>query len=574
MRKIGYLLPLVWLTAGVSLEAFGKQNAVFPIKIGLLADSQITSQNGFSDFHYRSKQADDLVDVSIRPPALECFLADEMLQIALNKLTQDSHGDSKGVDVILYLGDAANSGGADEIETALKILANHRQQTGVPIFILIGNHDYLGAGNIVSPGIRFAMINRIGRPDNPALTKYEVLRKFSAFNRDNNLLPAGKCFQYSDNIDAVEKNKDLDHETGLYLSGVLMYRQEGKASIDIFLVDSSDYKDAPDWSEAAGMGFYGVIGSVSFKDDGEFISQSGYLKKIAQSSNPQFRFLASHYPKDHLDRITFAKPGKVPFNITNLTWDVTETAFKVPTFSKSLNQNLEPLLTPQENNYWLSGHTHVPTIPKPERFAVGGLLGEKYFRACNVGSTTDYRAHAAIIERYKPLESKPVDKVLGYREIPLFDGSEALLKSLPDAIADYGRQHVSDPTLGPMIATPEEWIKMTQPQGIIETGTSLVGGLLNMKAKGKDNGYWIDVGATILGLNKRYQHETWKDPQTEASVNHIKTFVEQFVNRTGSNRQEVIAFLGFLAGAYEKELLPGKNNFSPESLKKLCMDPK
>ena len=163
---------------GCAFEQY-KPEVQFPLKIGLLADSQLTSQNGFSDFHYRSKTADYLVDVSIRPPALECYLAKEMLQIALNKLTEDSEGDRKGVDVILYLGDAANSGGTDEIETVLEILGKHRQQTGIPIFILIGNHDYLGAGNIVSPGIRFAMLNQVGRPDNPALTKYDVLKKFS-----------------------------------------------------------------------------------------------------------------------------------------------------------------------------------------------------------------------------------------------------------------------------------------------------------------------------------------------------------------------------------------------------------
>ena len=65
-----------------------------------------------------------MVDVSIRPPALECLLAREMLQIALNKLTNDAGGGKQGVDLILYLGDAANSGGADEIEKVLTILTS------------------------------------------------------------------------------------------------------------------------------------------------------------------------------------------------------------------------------------------------------------------------------------------------------------------------------------------------------------------------------------------------------------------------------------------------------------------
>ena len=70
--KRGFYLPLLLYTllAGCSLSPCQPAKP-FPIKIGLLADSQITSQNGFSDFHYRSKSADKMVDVSIRPPALD-----------------------------------------------------------------------------------------------------------------------------------------------------------------------------------------------------------------------------------------------------------------------------------------------------------------------------------------------------------------------------------------------------------------------------------------------------------------------------------------------------------------------
>ncbi len=545
----------------------------FPLKIGLLADSQITSQNGFSDFHYRSKFADSLVDVSIRPPALECCLAEEMLQIALDKLTDDPHG-SPGVDVILYLGDAANSGGADEVETVLRILDNHRKRTGVPIFILIGNHDYLGAGNIVSPGLRFALLNQIGRPDNPALTKYEVLTRFSRFNHENNHLPGNLRFRYTDNADALEKNRDRDHRTGLYLCGILIYQEEGKAPVDILLLDSSDYKDSPDWSEIIKLGFYGVIGSVSFKEEPGFVSQAGALRQLARSSRPQFRFLASHYPKDHLDRITFAKPGQVPLNVTNLAWGITESAFNIPTFSKTLNQNLEPLLVSGERNYWMSGHTHVHTMPRPERFIVGGLTTEKYFRAMNVGSTTDYRAHVAIVERYEQNRNTRLDSFVGYREIPLFNGSEVLLAALPRAIGEVGREHANDPEFQALIPTPEQWIRKSRAGGLAGIGASLLGGLGKSTSAADIDRYWIDTGATILGLNKKYQDEAWEDSHTEASVRHLKTFIEQYVSQTGSPRQEVIAYLGLLAGAYETGLLPGKCDFGPETMRKICMDPK
>ena len=69
-QGIFFLLSIVVLLTGCAFQKH-KPAAQFPLKIGLLADSQITSQNGFSDFHYRSQNADALVDVSIRTPALE-----------------------------------------------------------------------------------------------------------------------------------------------------------------------------------------------------------------------------------------------------------------------------------------------------------------------------------------------------------------------------------------------------------------------------------------------------------------------------------------------------------------------
>jgi DNA repair exonuclease SbcCD nuclease subunit len=575
MRGIAALAFLMCLVLAGFAGAAQKSVDAFPLKIGLLADSQITSQNGFSDFHYRSKFADALVDVSIRPPALECFLAPQMLQIALNQLTQDAAGSRQGVDVILYLGDAANSGGADEIDTVLTILAKHREQTGVPVFIIIGNHDYLGAGNITTPGTRFALLNRIGRPDNPALTKYEVLKRFSKFNHGNSGLPANTRFRYADNAEALEQNKNLEHDTGLYLAGVLTYSEEGKAPVDIFLLDSSDYVDSPDWSEVAGLGFYGVIGAVSFKDKPGVVSQTGYLKGFAQSSTPQFRILASHYPKDHLDRITFAKPGKVPLDVTNLVWSVTEQSFSIPTFSKTLNQNLAPLLTSEGQNYWVSGHTHVKTTPRPDRFIVGGLTGEKYFRALNVGSTTDYCAHVLVVEPYEKNRNNKLDDFVGYRKLPLFNGSWTLTATIPKAIAEYGRQHADDPDMGGLIPSLEEW-KKQKKSGVLPDVGSALSGVLGGKEKviTDEDAYWIEVGATILGLNKKYLEEAWKDPQTEAAARHIKAFTEQFITSTGSKRDEALAFLGLLAGAYEDELLPEQCDLSPKCLEKLASDPK
>jgi hypothetical protein len=559
----------VWtLLTGCASKA--EQQVRFPLKIGLLADSQITSQNGFSDFHYRSKSADALVDVGIRTPALECVLAEEMLKVALTKFSEDSRGDRSGVDVILYLGDGANSGGADEIDTVLRALGEYRELTGTPIFIIIGNHDYLGTGNIDTPGIRFALLNREGKPENHVLTKYEVLKKFSEFNHGNNQLPTNTRFRYVDNIATMEQNKDLDHGTGLYLCGVLSFAEEGKDRVEIFLLDSSDYKDAPDWSEVADWGFYGVIGAVSFRDEPGFVSQMGYLQEFAGASTPEFRMLASHYPKDHLDRITFAKPGDVPLNLTNFLWDVTDGVVQFPSFSETLNENLESLLLPEHHNYWMSGHTHVGTMPHPQRFVVGGFLWDKYYTAINVGSTTDYRAHVAIVERFDKQRNARLDEAVGYREIRLAECDDALLAALPRAIGAYGRDHGADRTFQSLIEPMDEWIEEADSGGWLN-----VGGLFGRKNKGMsdEDRYWIGVGSMILGMNKAYRDEAWSDAQTEASESHLRDFIDRFIERTGSNRDEVISYLGLLSGAYENGLLSDKSDFSPDSLKELCTDP-
>jgi len=587
-ERIAFLLVLACLIlAGCAAE---KQRGYvhFPIKIGLLADSQLTSHNGFSNFSQRSKFADRMVNVAIRPPALECCLSEEMLNIALRRLTQDTKGEKDGVDVILYLGDAANSGGTDEIETFFSILTEHREATGIPIFVLIGNHDYLGCGNIVTPGTRYALLNRDGRPDNPALSKYQVLKRISQFNHASNALPTNTKFKYIDNYDAVERNKELDHREGLYLGGLLSYSEEGKSSVEIFLLDTSDYKDAPDWSRMAKWGFYGVIGSFSFKDEPGELSQASYFRNVAGSSSPDFRFLASHYPKDHLDRITFANPGDVPFDVTNFAWEVTEGAFSYPLFAETLNQNLEDLLSEKKRNYWLSGHTHVPATPPPSKVVVGGLMRDKYYRGVNVGSTSDYRAHVVIVESYEPQRNSRIDDLLGYREIPLFGYNENLLAAMPEAIEEYGRNHCTDPNFRNIIISMDEWIKEEEsldlldasvstltlkPGNLLDKGFSTLG-LKHKSAMMPEERYHIDLGATILGLNKKYREDGWGDKQTQASARHMRDFVELLVNRTGSNRDDVVSCLGLLAGAYERGKVPKSCDFNPSYLKKLCDDPR
>ena len=143
MNKPSFLFLLVFsliLVAGCA-----SRQANLPIKIGLLSDSQITSPNSTLGCVYRNKDTDKRLEAAIRPPALE-HLAAEVLKIGLDKLSEEDD-EGKKVDVILYLGDGANSGGEDEIERLFEVLMEHRDKTKIPMFMVIGNHDYLGAGN-------------------------------------------------------------------------------------------------------------------------------------------------------------------------------------------------------------------------------------------------------------------------------------------------------------------------------------------------------------------------------------------------------------------------------------------
>jgi len=270
-----------------------------------------------------------------------------------------------------------------------------------------------------------------------------------------------------------------------------------------------------------------------------------------------------------------------------MAWEVTEGAFSLPTFSESLNENLEDLLSHKKRNYWLSGHTHVPTTPEPSKIVIGGLLRDKYYRAINTGSTTDYRAHVVIVESYERQKNNRIDNFVGYREIPLFDYREDLLTAILKAIGEYGRDHYSDPNFQHLIISINDWIKeeqsvdltdasfstlTLQPGNLLDKGFSILG-LGPKDAMGPEERYRIDMGAMILGLNKKYRESGWEDKQTEASARHLRDFVKLFVDRTGNNRDDIISCLGFLAGAYECGKFPKGCDFNLSYLKKLCNKP-
>ena len=528
MNKL--LFPPVLVFSLFLISGCAGRQAKLPIKIGLLSDTQITSPNSTPETIYRNKSSDKTVEVAIRPPALE-HLAPEVLEIALDKLSKEDDQGRK-VDVILYLGDGANSGGEDEIERLFEVLTEHRDKTRIPTFMVIGNHDYLGAGNISNPAERMLLVNRLVAEEKPPvrfnrpLSKYQVLEKISKFNADPNYLSPGTKFEYIDNRNSL--NESLNHRTGLYLAGHLAYSASGEDNVEIFLADTSDYQNMPFKPEAMNLGFYGWEGSISSKDKSGKNRPSqidSYFKYNWALRSPDFRFIASHYHPDNLDRKRFVAgmPEDIFFELENAVHGVFEAADSLLFGQRYSNRYLNRWLSKGGNNYWFSGHTHRQRIIRPRQGKVNvggipGLITNKSFHSVNIGSTTDYKAHVVIIEEYVKGKNKRVDKNVGFREIPVFDYNEHLLKNIFAAITEFGMQKRRDPNF--------------------------------YELKNMDN---MEFGGSIVGLNKQYQEDYWTQRHTQASVNCLEEFIEWFRDKHPEfTRADVVTCLAFIASANEE----------------------
>jgi len=545
------LLFLSLVSLGIASGCAGNRPAqTLPIRIGLLADSQITSPNGTPDCLYRNVSLDKRIECAIRPPALE-HLGAEILAIALRQFPSD-------IDVILYLGDGANSGGEDEIDSLFQVLGDYRKERGVPIFVVIGNHDYLGAGNTANPLERFLVVNRLcpaeapplPGPYNRPLSKYEVLKRISEFNRQSSELPAGAALKYSDNMDLLDAGSD--HTTGLYLAGCLTYPKHGEPTVEVFLADTSDYADTrfkPEikiWDPfIPGWDIYGMQGSIS-SDDGvteagqETVSQMTYLREQASETPPEFRFIASHYHPDNLDRKRSDIPEGWRFELVNLLHGMGETVCTLCFRHRYTNQQLKHLLSDGGGNYWLSGHTHRTTMMHPNqgKVHVGGileLLTNASFRSVNVGSTTDYRAHIGIIEPFRKQEAdnddhvKKVDDYVQFREIPLFDDQ-----------APQEKQR-----LGLLLSRIEAYGRANED--------------LKHCIKYQNAGQF---GFSLLGLNKDYQEDAWTVAATDASRQRLDGFINTLLSdHPEVPRADVVRGLAFIASACEAGTCTGRNGF-------------
>ena len=458
---------------------------VFPLTIGVLADSQITTVQGAWDYGMRRKYADRLASVAIRPPAVE-YLSGLMLDRFLKSLEQEK------VDVILYLGDGANSGCKDELDKVFAILDTARKRSGIPSYYVIGNHDYMGTGNQVKSSIRAKLCSGDGI-SNPAETKLQVLARISAHNAGNESLD--KFFDYKEALTksasrfAASECGDDDNTHYTYRQTARLVSKAGSASlVELFLLDTSDYRDV--WfkptvsADATGceiLGGWGAKGSVSYEKNSKGSQIDDFVQ--AASANPDFRLMASHYRPTNLNAL-------VPFGM-----------------SGSLVRDALGDLLSKGDNVWLSGHTHTCDV-KIERFSVGRTLSKTkgYIDGVNVGSTTDYDAHAVIVGPYTGGAARLGKTGLGYRKV-----AYPQTAGLCGAVDQLARQR--EATFTPICGTSSY--------------------------------------KTALGLDKKYQKRCFKEADVANARSNIDGFATHAAQALGTSADEVKACLAYAGSKAE-----------------------
>jgi hypothetical protein len=371
------------------------------MKIGLVADSQIQTENNTGFVPGMQGAIEDIaVKVSVRPPALNTVSID-MLEYFLADMI-----DNHKVGIVLYLGDAANNGCEDEIDAVFNTLRKFRDGTGnrrgrrtVPIFFIIGNHDYLGAGNTPLEKDRKKLCNNCkgGKCNdgkfNHMLTKLQVMKITHEFNTGNsrysdweyidnfgsgnvtescNSRDTGKCLGCV--FALFGKDNSGIRKKGCFLAGKVTYKKDRS---EILLLDTSDYYGKWYFKNEVFLKkkYMGTTGWISDEQIEFFKNKLG--------TSPPVRILATHYPKDGLA--------------------VADTR----THDKLMDR-MSSLIAPESRHkaiygtYWISAHTH-------NQFTAWKNNDEDLpFEMLNVGSTTD-----AVYKKKKKIERDPSAIVTG-----------------------------------------------------------------------------------------------------------------------------------------------------------------
>lgn len=372
MRVRLFLIALLALLGGCSsaYQLSGRlvKDAAPPptaVSIGLAADSQLQTFEASAPVLGMSGEAEDwFTEVALRPPALN-WSSRSMLWTHLEKLK------ARGAKAIFYIGDGANNGCSDEFSDGLPLrptsytiadrqklgvlplLALFRREAGIPIFFILGNHDFLGAGNTSHLGKRTKLCT-----DNSAVgtdllvTKWEAMELVDSFNQES---ARNSEFGYRSNLQAGRAATKAACETaihqarqkGCFLAATLDHVSPA-GKIQFLLVDSNDFADvsqsAPAITRTYGYEYEGLRGAVSFQEDtGTLRSQSAWFRENG-SAPVDMRLALMHYPL-HLLRKTLPLVGPISAQSQAITDLFTE--------SESGTRSAK-----QRDAFLLTAHTH------------------------------------------------------------------------------------------------------------------------------------------------------------------------------------------------------------------------
>lgn len=459
------------------------------VHIGIIGDSQIqtTSEEAAKSVNIlKSKASDILMDSAIRPPIFN-YTVDSNISYFVEKIADNNP------DLVFFLGDLANNGCRDEIERGVKALRDGRDRFSTPIFLVIGNHDYLAAGNSAQYHYRKSLC---GGEDN-FLSKFEVMEIFSSFNQESASIDGrytytdsliedpfleDKCGKKANKNDPFIGYRGMHGRDGCFLAGIL--KDESK-NLEVVLLDSSDYADI-DIEVILDSNLMGTMGNLS-KRQVEWV--------LDQSLVENNRIFASHYPVKSL-------------------------VFNPKTFEERKNlfkRAVNPVMTT-----WFTAHTHDSVQKQIKKPLLMSIKDEepKYIVEVNVGSVIDHSIHALVVP------------------IGVTDGAG----TLPHQIDSYKRIDFDFYSISSHDGFLCNTIKNELEHASIESDEYTLKKVWRKKS-----------GHTLLGLTKDYRRIGFNLGREIISIK--ENYESYLLSKDGLySKRDVDVCLGYIASLYEEEI--------------------
>jgi hypothetical protein len=323
--------------------------------------------------------------------------------------------------------------------------------------------------------------------ENLPVTKFELMRELSCFNRENESLGKARGWEYHDSFEGLEEQRATDclgerrskegwiewqhRRSGCFLAATLM-KPDPAGRLEILLTDTSDYWDKGIVVSGLGVQFFGLTGWISSKEPG---SQAHWLQSREPADAPALRVYASHYPPEQLGPI-FARLRYPPGVVGRL-------AKMLPT-------------TPAYGQYWLHGHQH--------QWRERRVLAKGNITAFGVGSTTD---HAKFSGRPpEPPHAALVTLDHGEMEEPERIELAADCTAVTAALDSFTRIRPERATYSPVLKR----------------------GFWNRVVDGRKFEPGEEANL-LLGLDKSYRQEDWGVADEASALQNLASFIDEFV---------------------------------------------